>query len=188
MENVYDVLDLYLWLSFRFPSTFPYKEQVHEMRIELEKMIDDGIEKMLDQKKRIRRASKSLNSLPTKKQHSEKINENSFENLTKLKGLKHELEVNQEKTELENFNSEVLTKIEGFEKKLTVSESKHVNNSKAEKSNESTTSSNENTFIDKIDNRELIYMKSNPDVSQTIESNDSKLKKISHENVKKKKF
>jgi ATP-dependent RNA helicase SUPV3L1/SUV3 len=39
LENVYDVLDLYLWLGYRFPEIFVDREQCKEMRIELEKVL-----------------------------------------------------------------------------------------------------------------------------------------------------
>ena len=51
MENIYDVLDLYLWLGFRFPDIFSYADQVKEMRIELEQKIEEGVEKILDLRK-----------------------------------------------------------------------------------------------------------------------------------------
>ena len=37
LECVYDVLDLYLWLGYRFPDIFQDRDAVKEMRIELEK-------------------------------------------------------------------------------------------------------------------------------------------------------
>ena len=52
LENIYDVLDLYLWLGFRFPTIFPYQEQVKEMRIELESLVEKGIERFLGEKKK----------------------------------------------------------------------------------------------------------------------------------------
>jgi hypothetical protein len=65
LENVYDVLDLYLWLGFRFPAIFSYSEQVKEMRVELEFFIEKGVEKLLANKKNnssSRKVSKSRQS------------------------------------------------------------------------------------------------------------------------------
>jgi len=39
LEDLYDVLDLYLWLSFRFAAIFCQKEEVFEIRSELEEVI-----------------------------------------------------------------------------------------------------------------------------------------------------
>jgi len=90
LENVYDVLDLYLWLGFRFPAIFSYTEQVKEMRVELEFFIEKGVEKLLANKRNnnsLRKVSKprhsSLKSVEKPEAQSSKtpINTNlSFEN------------------------------------------------------------------------------------------------------------
>ncbi|KAG7177390.1 ATP-dependent RNA helicase SUV3-like [Homarus americanus] len=43
LEEVYDVFDLYLWLSYRFPDMFPEGELVRDLQTELDGMIDDGV-------------------------------------------------------------------------------------------------------------------------------------------------
>lgn len=43
LETVYDVLDLYLWLAYRFPDIFSYIDQVKQMRVELEQVIYEGV-------------------------------------------------------------------------------------------------------------------------------------------------
>ena len=43
LETVYDVLDLYLWLAYRFPDIFTYIDEVKQMRIELEQIIYEGV-------------------------------------------------------------------------------------------------------------------------------------------------
>ncbi len=58
LENVYDVLDLYLWLGHRFPEIFFYKEQVLNMRIELESVISEGVTRLAN----IYKSSNQLNS------------------------------------------------------------------------------------------------------------------------------
>lgn len=42
LEDVFDVLDLYLWLSFRFSSIFCQTEKISVMREELENVILNG--------------------------------------------------------------------------------------------------------------------------------------------------
>ncbi|KAG1663903.1 ATP-dependent RNA helicase SUPV3L1, mitochondrial [Nymphon striatum] len=43
LEEVFDVCDIYLWLSYRFHEMFPDSELVKEMQQELDKMIQFGI-------------------------------------------------------------------------------------------------------------------------------------------------
>jgi ATP-dependent RNA helicase SUPV3L1/SUV3 len=43
LEVVYDVFDLYLWLSTRYVDMFPYAKEVTQMRKELEDMIYTGV-------------------------------------------------------------------------------------------------------------------------------------------------
>jgi len=43
LEHVFDVLDLYLWLSYRFPDMFPDAEEVRPMQAELDAAIQDGV-------------------------------------------------------------------------------------------------------------------------------------------------
>ena len=43
LESVFDVLDLYLWLSYRFTDLFPDSEHVREMQKELDQVIHFGV-------------------------------------------------------------------------------------------------------------------------------------------------
>nr|CAG4638280.1 EOG090X01V1 [Cyclestheria hislopi] len=43
LEAVFDVLDLYLWLSYRFQDLFPDAELVRDMQRELDSLIQDGV-------------------------------------------------------------------------------------------------------------------------------------------------
>ncbi|XP_003746157.2 ATP-dependent RNA helicase SUV3 homolog, mitochondrial [Galendromus occidentalis] len=43
LEAVFDVVDLYLWLSYRFQDLFPEQERVRELQIELDEMIQGGV-------------------------------------------------------------------------------------------------------------------------------------------------
>ncbi|XP_028049728.2 ATP-dependent RNA helicase SUV3 homolog, mitochondrial [Monomorium pharaonis] len=46
LENVFDVLDLYLWLSYRFMDLFPDAEMVRDIQKELDALIETGIVKL----------------------------------------------------------------------------------------------------------------------------------------------
>lgn len=43
LEGVFDVLDLYLWLSYRFPDMLPDTEHVRDMQKELDALIQAGV-------------------------------------------------------------------------------------------------------------------------------------------------
>lgn len=43
LEAVFDVIDLYLWLSYRFPDLFPEQDQVRVLQIELDAIILRGV-------------------------------------------------------------------------------------------------------------------------------------------------
>lgn len=47
LEEVYDVFDLYLWLSYRFTDMFPEAELVRDLQTELDGIIDDGVTKIV---------------------------------------------------------------------------------------------------------------------------------------------
>ena len=47
LENVFDVLDLYLWLGFRFPLIFCQSSEVIQLRLELEQVIYAGVKKLI---------------------------------------------------------------------------------------------------------------------------------------------
>ncbi|ESO97005.1 hypothetical protein LOTGIDRAFT_115298 [Lottia gigantea] len=44
LESVYDTLDMYLWLSYRYTDLFPDKNEVREMQMELDQLIREGIQ------------------------------------------------------------------------------------------------------------------------------------------------
>ncbi|KYM98234.1 hypothetical protein ALC62_11084 [Cyphomyrmex costatus] len=46
LEGVFDVLDLYLWLSYRFMDLFPDAEMIRDMQKELDALIEAGIVKL----------------------------------------------------------------------------------------------------------------------------------------------
>lgn len=43
LESVFDVLDLYLWLSYRFMDLFPDVNMVRDLQTELDKIIQEGV-------------------------------------------------------------------------------------------------------------------------------------------------
>lgn len=46
LENIFDVMDIYLWLSYRFPDMFPDAESVRKAQSELDKLIQQGVEQL----------------------------------------------------------------------------------------------------------------------------------------------
>lgn len=46
LEAVFDVLDLYLWLSYRFPDLFPHGDTIRDMQSELDSLIQSGVAQM----------------------------------------------------------------------------------------------------------------------------------------------
>lgn len=57
LENVFDVMDLYLWLSFRFQDMFPDYVQIQEMQRELDTVIQQGVLKITQLLKNTEKAS-----------------------------------------------------------------------------------------------------------------------------------
>ena len=47
LESVFDVLELYLWLSYRFSEMFPDADKVRELRDELDYLIDIGVKHVI---------------------------------------------------------------------------------------------------------------------------------------------
>lgn len=43
LECVFDVLDAYLWLSYRFSEMFPHVEQIRDAQVHLDQLIQDGV-------------------------------------------------------------------------------------------------------------------------------------------------
>lgn len=43
LENIFDVMDIYLWLSYRFVDMFPHSEQIRDAQTQLDDLIQEGI-------------------------------------------------------------------------------------------------------------------------------------------------
>lgn len=43
LENIFDVMDIYLWLSYRFIDMFPHSEQVRSAQSQLDDLIQQGV-------------------------------------------------------------------------------------------------------------------------------------------------
>ena len=156
LENVYDVLDLYLWLSFRFPSTFPYTEQVKEMRIELEDLIEKGVEKLLDasKKRNLRSRNKLLNKTKTEQDSDKTSNVEGILKIDKLNA-----------NDFKVFNPFIKPGKTDNDKKEMKSKSKNVNYKNVNISNKATNTEK----IKKIDS---IEMKTNGQPSNSIKHSD----------------
>eukprot|EP00095_Tigriopus_kingsejongensis_P000643 maker-scaffold552_size138156-snap-gene-0.24 protein:Tk00643 transcript:maker-scaffold552_size138156-snap-gene-0.24-mRNA-1 annotation:"hypothetical protein D910_00282" len=76
MEAVHDVLDLYLWLSYRFQDTFPDVELVRDVREELDIVIAEGVINIVQL---LRNAESGVSSSAVK------VDEDAFEALTRQK-------------------------------------------------------------------------------------------------------
>ncbi|KAK6177920.1 hypothetical protein SNE40_012786 [Patella caerulea] len=46
LEGVFDILDLYLWLSYRFPEMFPDVTHIRDMQTELDQVIQQGVRQL----------------------------------------------------------------------------------------------------------------------------------------------
>ncbi|KAL5017188.1 hypothetical protein ScPMuIL_006777 [Solemya velum] len=69
LEGVFDVMDLYLWLSYRFPDMFPDNQLVRDMQKELDLIIQRGVINIT----RLLKASESVISSGTR------VDEDDFE-------------------------------------------------------------------------------------------------------------
>ena len=47
LESVFDVVELYLWLSYRFSEMFPDADRVRELRQEIDFLIDIGVKHVI---------------------------------------------------------------------------------------------------------------------------------------------
>ncbi len=99
LEDLYDVLDLYLWLSFRFNSIFCQREEVFEIRKELEEIIFNGVKELLSNKNYI----KSSRQLKNKTSNNDSIKRNVLSE--KINQISSKLSNNLE-SESENFKLE----------------------------------------------------------------------------------
>jgi ATP-dependent RNA helicase SUPV3L1/SUV3 len=55
LETIFDALDLYLWLGYRFPTMFPSMEVVKLMRKKLNDIIDQSLKDITKEKKKKKR-------------------------------------------------------------------------------------------------------------------------------------
>lgn len=46
LEGIFDILDIYLWLSYRIPNLFPDGDSVRNLQYELDKIIEKGIKEI----------------------------------------------------------------------------------------------------------------------------------------------
>jgi hypothetical protein len=112
LENIYDVLDLYLWLGHRFPDIFLYKEQVINMRIELESVISEGVTRLAN----IYKSSSQLNNKYTKN-HQLKNLSNRLSSKKNI--IKDYTQSNKHETSKKNYGSltSYLKKAENMQEK-----------------------------------------------------------------------
>lgn len=43
LENIFDVMDIYLWLSYRFLDVFPHSEDIRQAQAQLDELIQKGL-------------------------------------------------------------------------------------------------------------------------------------------------
>lgn len=43
LECVFDVLDTYLWLSYRFSEMFPHTDKIRTAQVQLDQLIQEGV-------------------------------------------------------------------------------------------------------------------------------------------------
>jgi hypothetical protein len=101
LESIYDVLDLYLWLGVRFPDIYSYNEHVKNLRVELEQIIQTGIENLF-----IKRKAPSSSNTKAAEQKNLTFNDNE------LVGLKEKVgsgTLNDKLIKLDMKNSERLS-------------------------------------------------------------------------------
>lgn len=48
LESVHDVFDLYLWLSYRFPDVFTCVDIVRQVQVELDTVIEEGVNSIVE--------------------------------------------------------------------------------------------------------------------------------------------
>ncbi|GAB1598972.1 ATP-dependent RNA helicase SUPV3L1, mitochondrial-like [Argonauta hians] len=109
LEGVFDVLDLYLWLSYRFPDMFPDIEQVRYMQHELDSIIQIGVINI-------------TNLLKSSKQHTTGVNaiedDEDFDMCSRLKrSLKSNHTEIDEEAALDSYISDSLDNYDKYEKK-----------------------------------------------------------------------
>lgn len=43
LENIFDVMDIYLWLSYRFVDMFPHGDKIRSAQAQLDDLIQQGV-------------------------------------------------------------------------------------------------------------------------------------------------
>lgn len=43
LENIFDVMDIYLWLSYRFVDIFPHGDRIRAAQVQLDDLIQQGV-------------------------------------------------------------------------------------------------------------------------------------------------
>lgn len=43
LENIFDVMDIYLWLSYRFVDIFPHGDRIRAAQAQLDDLIQEGV-------------------------------------------------------------------------------------------------------------------------------------------------
>lgn len=43
LENIFDVMDIYLWLSYRFIDMFPHADKIRSAQTQLDDLIQQGV-------------------------------------------------------------------------------------------------------------------------------------------------
>lgn len=43
LENIFDVMDIYLWLSYRFIDMYPHGDQIRAAQTQLDDLIQQGV-------------------------------------------------------------------------------------------------------------------------------------------------
>lgn len=43
LENIFDVMDIYLWLSYRFVDIFPHGDKIRSAQAQLDDLIQEGV-------------------------------------------------------------------------------------------------------------------------------------------------
>lgn len=74
LENIFDVMDIYLWLSYRFTDLYPHGDQIREAQAQLDELIQSGVEQIT---KLIKEAT-STNNISESKQSYSRITSHIF--------------------------------------------------------------------------------------------------------------
>ena len=47
MEQIYDIIEAYLWLCYRMPEAFPDEIMVREMEKQMDVLIQEGVDRLI---------------------------------------------------------------------------------------------------------------------------------------------